>query len=146
MDVDVSTGTVIAAPVQVVAAYAGDPTNAPEWYANIDSVTWETPPPMAVGSRMRFVAHFLGRELSYTYEVTRLEPWRLLVMRAAQGPFPMETSYSWEDVGDGSTRMTLRNRGRPAGFATLAAPVVARAMRRANDKDLARLRQVLESR
>jgi hypothetical protein len=129
-----------------VAAYAGDPTNAPEWYANIDSVTWETPPPMAVGSRMRFVAHLLGRELSYTYEVTRLEPWRLLVMRTAQGPFPMETSYAWEDLGDGSTRMTLRNRGRPAGFATLAAPVVARAMRRANDKDLARLRQVLESR
>ena len=73
-DVDVLTETVIRRPRAEVAAYAGDPANAPEWYVNIRSVAWRTPPPVAVGSRMDFVAHFLGRRLAYTYEVTDLLP------------------------------------------------------------------------
>ena len=128
-----------------MAAFAGDPTNAPTWYANIESVSWETPAPLTVGSRMDFVAHFLGRRLAYTYEVTELDPGRRLVMRTAQGPFPMETSYTWEATGAGTTRMTLRNRGNPTGFSRLAAPMIGRAMRRATGKDLARLKQLLES-
>ena len=84
-DVDVLTETVIRRPRAVVAAYAGDPTNAPEWYANISSVDWQTPPPVAVGSRMAFVANFLGRRLAYTYEVTELVPGERLVMRTTNG-------------------------------------------------------------
>ena len=64
-------------------------------------------------------------------------------MSTDQGPFPMETTYTWEDAGDG-TRMTLRNRGEPSGFASVAAPLMARAMRRANAADLARLKTLLE--
>ena len=145
-DVDVLTETVIRRPRAEVAAYAGDPTNAPEWYVNIRSVQWRTPPPVAVGSRMDFVAHFLGRRLAYTYEVTDLQPGERLVMRTADGPFPMETTYTWETLDAGATRMTLRNRGRPAGFSALAGPFMAAAMRRANRKDLAALRARLEAR
>jgi uncharacterized protein YndB with AHSA1/START domain len=145
-DVDVVTETVIRRPVAEVAAYAGDPTNAPEWYVNIASVEWETPPPVGVGSRMAFVATFLGRRLAYTYEVAELVPGERLVMRTADGPFPMETTYTWEPVEGGGTRMTLRNRGRPAGFSALAGPFMAAAMRRANRKDLAALQARLERR
>ena len=144
MPVDVRVETVIARPVAEVAAYAGDPTHAPDWYVNIREVTWQTPPPVAVGSRMDFVARFLGRRLAYTYEVVELVPDERLVMRTADGPFPMETTYTWEPAGDGATRMTLRNRGTPSRFAGVAAPVMERAMRRATTKDLARLRTVLE--
>jgi hypothetical protein len=144
-DVDVLTETVIRRPCAEVAAYAGDPTNAPEWYVNIASVEWRTPPPVAIGSRMDFVATFLGRRLAYTYEVVELEPGRRLVMRTADGPFPMETTYTWEPVGDDATRMTLRNRGRPSGFAAVTGPVMAAAMKRANRQDLAALRQRLET-
>src|ERR671919_23879 len=143
-DVDVLTETVIRRPRDEVAAYAGDPSHAPEWYANISSVEWQTPPPVAVGSRMDFVASFLGRRLAYTYEVSELVPGERLVMRTAQGLFPMETTYTWESLDPGTTRMTLRNRGRPAGFSRLLAPFMATAVRRANRADLARLRQVLE--
>lgn len=143
-DVDVLTETVIRRPVAEVAAYAGDPDNAPEWYANIDSVEWRTPRPVAVGSCMDFVARFLGRRLAYTYEVIELVPDHRLVMRTADGPFPMETTYTWEALDVEATRMTLRNRGRPAGFSTVAAPFLAAAMRRANHKDLAALRTRLE--
>jgi len=144
MAVDVQTDVVIAVPVDRVATYAGDPTNAPEWYQNIASVEWKTPPPLALGSRVAFVASFLGRRLAYTYEVVELVPDERLVMRTADGPFPMETTYSWEALDAGATRMTLRNRGRPAGFARVAGPFLAAAMRRANSKDLAALRARLE--
>jgi len=146
MTVDVLTEIVIERPVETVAEYAGDPSNAPQWYANIESVVWQTDPPVAVGSRMDFVAHFLGRRLAYTYDVVELVPGRRLVMRTAQGPFPMETSYEWVPVGEAGTRMTLRNRGEPSGFAGVAGPLMAAAMRRANGKDLARLKGLLEER
>jgi uncharacterized membrane protein len=145
MTVDVRVQTTINLPVSTVASFAGDPTNAPDWYANIKSVVWQTQPPVAVGSRMDFVAQFLGRRLAYTYEVVELEPDLRLVMRTADGPFPMETTYSWEAAGEGSTRMTLRNRGNPAGFSRVAAPVMELAMRRATTKDLTRLKTLLES-
>ena len=145
MAVDVLTEVVIDRPNDEVAAYAIDPSNAPRWYANIESVNWQTPPPITVGSRMDFVAHFLGRRLAYTYEVVELDPGRKLVMRTAQGPFPMETTYTWTPLGDGRTRMTLRNRGEPSGFARIASPVMTAAMRRANNKDLAAIKRLLES-
>jgi len=144
--VDVRVETVIARPVAEVADYAGDPGNAPEWYVNIREVTWRTPPPVAPGSRMDFVATFLGRRLAYTYEVVELVPGERLVMRTSDGPFPMETTYTWEPEGQAATRMTLHNRGEPAGFAGMAAPLMERAMRRATTRDLTRLRTLLESR
>lgn len=131
-------------PREEVAAFAADPANATAWYKNIESVEWETPPPVAIGSKLRFRARFLGRTLEYTYEVRENDPGRRFVMATAQGPFPMETSYSWEDMAAGTTRMTLRNRGEPSGFAAITAPVMSRAMRRANEADLRRLKALLE--
>ena len=145
MSVDVRTEIVIDRPVDVVASYAADPATAPDWYVNIESVEWKTSPPVALGSRVAFVARFLGRRLEYTYEVAELVPGSRLVMRTEQGPFPMETAYTWAPAGTGSTRMTLHNRGEPAGFSQLLAPLMAPAMRRANRKDLANLKAILEA-
>src|SRR5688572_6295622 len=128
MAVDVSTEIEIARPREIVARFAADPDNAPAWYVNIKSVEWKTNPPLAVGSRVAFVANFLGRRLAYTYEVIELVPGVRLVMRTAEGPFPMETSYTWSSVSSAATRMTLRNRGEPRGFSRLVAPVMASAM------------------
>ena len=146
MPVDVTTEIEIGRSREDVAAYAADPDNATAWYANIERVDWETAPPLRVGSRVAFVASFLTRRLAYTYEVAELVPGERLVMRTAEGPFPMETTYEFTDAPGGGTRMTLRNRGEPSGFAKVGAPVMAAAMRRANRKDLAALRAVLEGR
>jgi hypothetical protein len=144
--VDVRTEVTIERQLDAVSTYAADPSNAPEWYANIESVEWKTPPPPPqIGSRVAFVARFLGRRLAYTYEIVELVPGERLVMRTSEGPFPMETTYTWSARNDGSTHMTLRNRGEPSGFSKLTAPFMALAMRRANRKDLAKLKDVLES-
>jgi uncharacterized membrane protein len=143
--VDVEVTTVIDRPRPVVASYSCDPDNTTAWYANIKAVQWETAKPVTLGSRFTFTSGFLGRTLKYTYEVVELVPNERFVMRSAQGPFPMETTYSWEDAPNGSTFMTLRNRGEPTAFAALATPIVATAIRRATTKDLARLKSILES-
>ena len=144
MKVDVTTHTVIVAPVGTVAAFASEPDNAPRWYVNIKSVEWRTPRPIAIGSQFAFVALFLGRRLEYVYEVVEYVPGKRLVMRTTDGPFPMETTYEWEPSETG-TRMTLRNRGTPSGFSQIVAPFMSAAMRRANQKDLAALKALLEA-
>lgn len=141
--VDVQSDVVIERPLVDVAAYAANPENAPAWYVNIKSVEWKTAPPVRVGARVAFGAQFLGRRLAYTYEIIDYVPGVRLVMRTAVGPFPMETTYTWEAVGQRGTRMTLRNRGQPSGFSRILAPFMQLAMQRANRKDLDRLKELL---
>jgi hypothetical protein len=143
--VDVETSIEIGRPRSVVAAYVSNPDNATRWYVNIQSVQWETPPPVVVGSQIAFIARFLGRQIAYTYEVREVVANDRFVMSTAEGPFPMQTTYTWQDTQSGGTRMTLRNAGEPSGFGKVAAPVMSAAMRRANRKDLSRLKAILES-
>ena len=142
--VDIHTEIVIDRPRATVSEYAANPDNAPQWYRNIESAEWRTPGPVAIGSRVAFTAHFLGRDLSYVYEITEYVPGDRLVMRTFEGPFPMETTYTWTTAGD-STRMTLRNRGEPTGFSRVAAPFMAVMMRAANRKDLEKIKSILEA-
>jgi len=144
--VEVETSIDIECPRTVVAAYVSNPDNATEWYVNIRSVDWKTPRPAVVGSRVAFVANFLGRRIAYTYEVRDVVVGKRFVMSTAEGPFPMRTTYEWHDSPGGGTTMTLRNEGEPSGFGKVAAPMMAAAMRRANQKDLARLKTILEAR
>ena len=142
--VDIVTEILIRRPRAEVADFATDPDNATRWYVNIKSVEWKSAKPLHVGSRVAFTAHFLGKRLAYTYEFTEFIPHEKLTMETSEGPFPMETTYTWESISEGETRMTLRNRGTPSGFSKLFAPFMAWAMKKANQKDLKRLKQVLE--
>jgi hypothetical protein len=100
MTVDVASAITIRHDRVSVAEFAANPNNVPRWYVNIKSVEWKTAPPLAVGSQVAFVARFLGRRLAYTYEIVELIPGERLVMQTAEGPFPMETTYTWESTAN----------------------------------------------
>lgn len=142
--VDVLTETNIRCSLEKVSKYAANPDNAPKWYVNIHSAEWQTQKPLKIGSRIAFKAKFLGRELAYVYEIAEYTHGQKLVMRTADGPFPMETTYTWEAIDDNVTRMTLRNKGNPAGFSKLFAPFMSSMMKIANKKDLKKIKGILE--
>lgn len=144
MGVDVTRALVIRRPRGQVFAYAADPRHAPRWYSRIEKVDWRGGEVVGEGDEAAFIARFLGREIAYTYRVVELAPPERLTMRTAEGPFPMETQYTFEDVPEG-TRMAIRNRGDPAGFWRIAAPVMEAAMGRAVAGDLRRLKALLGS-
>lgn len=143
--VDIRTEIEIERPRADVAAYSSDPDNVTAWYENIERVDWVTPPPLVVGSQIAFFARFLGRSLSYTYVIRELVPDERLVMSTSDGPFPMETSYTWSETAASTTIMALRNRGEPSGFAKVTTRVMESAIQRANRKDLERLKVILET-
>ena len=142
--VDVITSLEFNVPINDLASYAGDPSNAPKWYVNIDSAEWQTEPLVEVGSRIAFRARFMGKDLAYTYEISEYEPGKKLVMSTKEGPFPMETTYTWEAIDENTTKMYLRNWGGPKGFGKLFAPFMKFMMKRATTKDLVELKGILE--
>ncbi len=142
--VNVFTEIIIRRTVEEVSEYAAIPDNAPEWYVNIHSAEWQTEKPLTIGSRIAFKAQFLGRELEYVYEIVEYKLHQKLIMRTVDGPFPMETTYTWEAIDDNNTRMTLRNKGNPTGFSKLIGPFMSFMMKRANMKDLKKIKETLE--
>lgn len=141
--VDVVTNIEINAPLKKVMDYACNPDTAMAWYENIKSVVWKTAGPLRVGTHITFGARFLLKELSYTYEVTEFSD-HTFVMKTAEGPFPMETIYRFEMVSANVTTMTLQNKGEPTGFSKLFTPLISAMMKRANQKDLKRLKNIIE--
>lgn len=149
---DVTVRTVFEAPRSLVAEVSGDPSQAWRWFSTIRSVRWHGEPAVTEGAVVDLVSRFLGRELAYTYRIVDLVPGERLVMRTEEGPFPMETTFTWWDEepldvpGAASrprTGMSLRNAGRPKGMTTLGSGAVTLGMKRAMHRDLERLRLVL---
>ncbi|KMJ57514.1 ATPase [Bacillus sp. LL01] len=143
--VNVRTEIEINCPIKEVADYAANPDNAPEWYDNIDSAEWRSPKPLTLGSMIAFRAKFLGRDLAYVYEIVEYLPGQKLTMKTAQGPFPMETTYTWTSINANKTNMSLQNKGEPKGFSKLVSPLMANMMKKANQKDLKKIKMILES-
>ena len=144
MSIDVIAEVAIRRPRAQVAGYMIDPAHDPVWIGGVREVRMETPSPVRAGTRVARVASFLGKRVEYVNEVTELDPERVLDMRSVKAPFPMRVTYSFED-GDDGTIVRNRVRGNPGGFFALFGPLLAPLVRRSVQKDLERLRDVLEA-
>ena len=145
LSMDVQVHTEIARPRETVADYLFDWRNDTAWIGGISEARRADEGDFGVGSRVARIAHFLGKRIEYVNEVVELEPGRRLVMRSVQGPFPMRVTYEVEDT-DGGTRVRLRNQGDARRVYRFAGPFIARAVRRATQRDLGRLKRIVESR
>jgi len=128
-----------------VAAYVLDWRNDPKWIGGIGESRLATAEPFGIGSRVERVAKFLGKRIEYVNEVVELEPARRLAMRSVKGPFAMRVTYEVEDAAGGETRVRLRNEGGPSRALGLLWPLLSRAVRRATQRDLDRLKRILEA-
>jgi uncharacterized membrane protein len=144
--VDVVSEIEIQRPRDEIAAFVLDQDNAPAWIESVESVKWDAWRPLAERSRFTHVSGLLGGRLAYAYEVLELVPGERLVVSTEDGPFAMRTTYTWADAPGGATTMTLHSYGQPESSHRLSVPVIAKALRRANQKDLKRLKDVLERR
>jgi uncharacterized membrane protein len=144
MTIDVTGEVRVRRPRDEVAAYMSDPANDPEWIGGLREARLVGEGPLAEGSRVARVASFMGRRVEYVNEVTTLDPGRILEMRSVKAPFPMHITYTFED-GDGGTVVRNRVRG-GGGLFSLGSPLFAPLVRRNVQKDLERLRDLLESR
>lgn len=142
---DIITEIIINKNIDEVANYTANPDHAPNWYDNIESVEWKTPKPLEIGSRLAFVANFLGRKLSYTYEIVEFIPLKRMIMKTSEGPLLMETIYTWYVWDLDHTKMTLQNRVKPKGFYIFMAPFLESMMKTANKKDLVKIKRIIEA-
>ena len=145
MSIDVTATTTIAAPREKVARYVIDHRNDPVWIGGISESELLGEPPIAIGSRVRRAASFMGKRIEYVNEVTRLDEGKTLEMRSVKSPFPMIVTYAFEDAGHG-TRTSVRVQGDPSALYRLAGPLLSRQVRRSVQGDLERLKEILEQR
>jgi hypothetical protein len=144
VSIDVIGEVVVTRPRAEVAAYMTDPANDAEWIGGLREARLIGDPPLREGGRVARLAVFMGRRVEYVNEVTRLEPGRLLEMHSVKAPFPMHIVYSFEDA-DGGTVVRNRVRG-GGGWLSLGSPLFAPMVRRNIQRDLERMRDVLEAR
>jgi hypothetical protein len=98
-----------------------------------------------VGTTFRNTSKFLGRRIESTYEVTENEPPHKQCVRVTSGPIPGSGCYLFEPAVGDSTRFTQNFETEVGGFFRLAEPLVARAIRRQMEADMATLKDLLES-
>ena len=142
--VDVSTEIIINLPKEKVTEFALDPANVPDWCTHIKSVEWDHDAPLRAGAKLVFNEQIMRRPHKQVYEVVEIIPGQKVIMKSQSNGLRMETTVAWQAINENTTCMTLRNRGQPRGFSKLMAPIMARAVRRANRKDLERLKAILE--
>jgi len=119
----------IDAPIDEVFSYVTDPHNQVHWVQAVSDVH-EVSDPTGVGQRFTYSAHFLGKRLELTEEVTDFEPNTLYAWRTVHGPVHGAHHFQFEQKNSG-TRVTVELGVQDLHFlGKLAEPLIVRSARR----------------
>ena len=134
----------ISRPVHDVFAVLSDVENVPKWSSNTISETLLTPGMLREGSRRRAVIKgFAGRTMQNEAEMVEFEPDRRMVVDVVDAPFPTRIVIDFAPV-DGGTRLDWTGIFSPGGLLAPTAGLMARFYRLAFEKDLERLKVLME--
>ena len=134
----------IERPVNEVFSYMTNLERMPEWQSSLAEMRQESDGEMRVGTRLREVRKFLGRQMQSTLEVTEWEPDRRWALRVVEGPVEYRVDHILEPA-DGGTRLHWVGEGEPGRFFRLAEPLVARQAERQFGGDFQTMKDILES-
>jgi uncharacterized protein YndB with AHSA1/START domain len=138
-----ATNTIeIARPPADVFAFLADGTTNTQWRPGVTDIRLKSGSGKGAIYEQGVKGPF-GRRVPADYEITALEPDRLIAFKAIDGPVRPEGSYQLEPT-DGGTRLTFKLSCSPSGFAKVMTPMVAKTMR-CEVAQLERLRAILET-
>ncbi|MBI5829067.1 MAG: SRPBCC family protein [Chloroflexi bacterium] len=138
------TSITINRPIEQVFAFAADLANNAKWQTGVIAAEVTSPGPVGVGTKYKYDAEIMGRKLETTGELTAYDPPRITAWKATSGPFPMSGSTTFESV-PGGTRVVDGMEAEPGGFFKLAEPLLIMQMRGQMEKDMKRLKELLEA-
>jgi Polyketide cyclase / dehydrase and lipid transport len=127
-----------------IYALVGDPENDVRWQAAVLAVHKVTPGPIRTGSRYRHTLRILGKRLDVDVEFVERQLHSGYVMHCRSTPFDFETRVRLRRSGSGTLLDTVVE-GRPTGVARVAAVVLSRHRSAEIDRDLQRLKRMMES-
>jgi carbon monoxide dehydrogenase subunit G len=140
----INKSVVINRRLEDVFEYVARGENWSEWATELVESRKTSEGPLGVGTTFVHVAQMLGQRIENGYEVSEYEPNRKITLKAISGPIPATAAVAVESV-NGGTRVTLSATGEAAGFFKLGEPLIARALDRQQDANLATLKDLLEA-
>ena len=143
--IKIKVETEISCPVEEVFEFTVSSDFDSQWQSGVLVAAQTSEGPMAVGTTFMQDFQFLGRRVSATFEVTEYTPNKSFGFKSTSGPIPIEGTYAYEKLGEGSTRVTMRAESEVGGFFKLAEPLVSRAAQRQWEANFLTVKDILET-
>ena len=132
-------------PAAQVFAFLEEVTNNTKWLKGMRSCAWTTDPPVGVGSRYEQVAHFLGKEIRTSFEVTVHEPGRVVTIESREGSsFPLRVTRTVDPLSEARSRVVEIVESDPSGFYRVLQPMLRLMVTRNIRRDYKALKALLE--
>jgi len=130
-------------PRAEVFAYLSDFSTTRDWDPGVVEAERLDDGPVALGTRFRVVARFLGRETELTYAVVDICPGELVTLRGENATVVSLDTMTFADGWTGGTVVDYEADLALKGPLRVLDPLLALAFRRVGDRALAGLRAAL---
>jgi uncharacterized membrane protein len=145
MATTIKANTIINKPVDEVFAYVIDVKTWPRWESGLIKAEKTSDAPLNVGTTFRGMNQALGQRMEWTSEVTNYIPSKSWGQKIVSKGWSTEERLSFEPFQGSTTKFSLVSELEMGGLLRLFAPFVARKMQKQIEKNLVRLKYILEA-